>query len=175
MFYIIACMDSQGGIGKDNGIPWHLKADLKRFRELTGEGSILVMGRKTWDSLKNKPLQYRTNVVITRDLDLSKGEFCAMEGDGCIKFPSVDQAILYKQGGEPFWVIGGGEIFKQTIGHDYCRKLYITRIHKNYGCDVFFPKILPKRWRLLKESDTMEENGVQFHFEEWGRKAYKYS
>ena len=80
---IIVAMDSNGVIGKDNELPWHLPADLQHFKKTT-MGKPILMGRKTWESI-GRPLPGRTNIVITRDSDY--------QADGCIVVNSIDAAV----------------------------------------------------------------------------------
>src|SRR5210317_2069393 len=103
----IVAMDENRAIGVHNRVPWHLPDDLKRFKTLTMEHHI-IMGRKTYESIGN-PLPGRTNVVITRKQDY--------QPDGCLVVHSVAEAIdLAENRGETeTFIIGGGEIFKQSL------------------------------------------------------------
>jgi dihydrofolate reductase len=101
---IVVARASNGVIGKDGGLPWHISADLKRFKALT-MGTVLVMGRKTFDSLP-KLLPGRRHIVITRDRD--------WRADGVEIAHSADEALAMA-GEEPVSVIGGAEIFRLFI------------------------------------------------------------
>ncbi len=96
-------MDEIGGIGKDNGLPWHLSSDLKRFKQLT-MGHHLIMGRKTYETI-GKPLPGRITIVITRNLQY--------QAEGCLVAPSLEKALdLARGNGETeTFIAGGGEIF----------------------------------------------------------------
>ena len=94
---IIVAMDSNGVIGKDNELPWHLPADLQHFKKTT-MGKPILMGRKTWESI-GRPLPGRTNIVITRDSDY--------QADGCIVVNSIDAAMAAAGEQDEVMVIGG--------------------------------------------------------------------
>jgi dihydrofolate reductase len=132
-------MDEKGGIGKGNRLPWHLSSDLKRFKSLT-MGHHLIMGRKTFESI-GKILTGRTMVVVTHNT--------GYHPEGCIVVNSIEDAIrkaINNQEVEVF-IIGGGEVFKQTI--NIANKIYLTNVHVDAKADVFFPKIDSSLWKLV--------------------------
>ena len=98
---ILVAVSPEGIIGKNNSIPWHYSADLKRFKRLT-TGNTVIMGRKTWESLPIKPLPNRRNIVITRS-NIEKIE--------C--FQSIDDALQTCEG--DVWFIGGAGIYKEAM------------------------------------------------------------
>ena len=121
-------------IGVDGGLPWHYSGDLKRFKKRT-KGSVVIMGRKTWDSIGQKPLPDRCNVVISRS-----------EMSGVEHYNSVEQAIeAYPK--RKIWVIGGGEIYSAAM--PYLNYLDITYVPKSITrTDVVkFPKIDKSCWQ----------------------------
>src|SRR3989338_2208866 len=139
MIALIAAIDTANCIGKDRTLPWHIPEDLAHFKNLT-EGKIVLMGRKTWESLpKNyRPLPNRINIVITRQSDYALP-------NGVLRYDSVD-AALTKHANEDIMVIGGGEIFKQTI--DRADTLSMTHVNQTVSaCTAFFPPIDPAIWR----------------------------
>jgi dihydrofolate reductase len=143
---LIAAMASNRSIGLDNRLPWHLPADLKRFKALT-RGNTLVMGRRTFESI-GRPLPWRTTIVITRQPGYAP--------EGALVAPSVDAALglaartAGENGGEVF-VGGGEEIFRQTLeGAD---RIYLTRIERDYPGDTFFPEFDESAWRLVERED----------------------
>lgn len=170
-FSIIAALDKKRGIGINNQLPWHLKADLKHFSQLTtqaakGKYNAVVMGRKTWESLPSsfRPLPARLNVVLT------KQEPVKLPRD-VLNFPSLDKALKYLQSVEnleKIFVIGGGRVFEEAIKHPQCQELYITQIDKVFVCDVFFPPI-PQEFKLSEESKVLKENSVSFRFLKYKR------
>lgn len=138
-------------IGKENDLPWYIPEDLKRFRELTSGGTVL-MGRKTFESIlsrNGKPLPNRTNVVLTRDKSYRAP-------DGVLLFYSVDDAIQ-KLECEELFVIGGGQIF--SLLKDQVDKIYLTRVDKKIEGDVYFPEIDLDKWQKTSE---VEHDGFSF-------------
>lgn len=149
-------------IGLDNKLPWHLPADLKRFKELT-MGCTVLMGRKTFESLPEKfrPLPGRVNVVVSRTKTSAD-------------FPSEVQVVAdpeayisaVKQGeievaGDILWVIGGQKIYELLL--PFCDGLFLTRIHSSHPGDAFFPPY---------ESDfevLAIEEGEGYSFQQLGR------
>lgn len=169
-FSIVAAFDSQYGIGKAGQLAWQLPEDLKHFKEITsavthpGRRNAVVMGRKTWESLPEKfrPLPGRVNVVLSRKgLKLPEGVVAA---------ESLDQALdkLASFDIENIYVIGGSQIFAQALAHPSCQKLYVTHVHGQYGCDVFFPPI-SQQFFLISASEECSNNGICFQFAEYLR------
>lgn len=143
MIALIAAVADNGTIGDKNKMLWHLPEDFKRFKELT-TGKTVIMGRKTFDSIftmLGKPLPNRTNVVITRQIDIKLPE-------GVIAQSSIEDA-LRSYGGSDVFIIGGGEIYRQTI--DLADTLYVTHVNKEVAGDAVFPNIDPKKWRRISE------------------------
>ena len=124
---ILVAVSPEGIIGKDNSIPWHYSADLKRFKGLT-LGKTVIMGRRTWESLPVKPLPDRRNIVITRS---------ALEGVEC--FQSIDNALATCEG--DVWFIGGAGIYQEALGKaDIIDMTLVPDNVSGEGC-VEFPKI----------------------------------
>ena len=124
---LIAALAQNGTIGRDNALPWHLKADLVRFRSLT-LGNPVLMGRKTWDSL-GKPLPGRRNLVLTRQPGYAP--------QGAEAFASVDEALNAVAGAERLFVIGGAEIYRALLPR--AEALFLTEIAANIEGDARFP------------------------------------
>jgi len=135
---LIVAMDKCGGIGKNNRLAWHLRSDLKRFKEIT-MGHVLVMGRKTWETI-GKPLPGRTMIIISRNHDYRV--------DGCIVVHTLEDAIgfAHKQGEREVFIIGGGEIFNQAL--NIADIIYLTRVHIVINADVFFPELDQSEWEI---------------------------
>jgi dihydrofolate reductase len=168
-FSIIVAADSKLGIGKNDGLPWHLPADLKHFKEITSSESsdkrrnVVVMGRKTWESIPEKfrPLANRLNVVISRQthLILPAGVVQATSLEGALNF------LREKDGfhiGEVF-VIGGAQIFSQAVVHPACDKIYLTRIEQEFECDAFFPDVL-QQFVQVGQGREFVDQGVSIQF-----------
>jgi dihydrofolate reductase len=137
----VAAIAENRVIGRDNGMPWRLSTDLKRFRALT-TGKPVLMGRKTYLSL-GRPLPGRTNIVITRDP--------AFTAPGIVVAPSLAAALetargdALRRGVDAIMITGGAEIFSQTMGE--ADRLEITLVHLSPEGDTLFPPIDPHVWR----------------------------
>lgn len=153
---IIASASKSWGIGKNNELLFHIKEDMKYFRETT-TGNVVVMGRKTLDSLPGgRPLKNRINIVLTRD--------CAFERDGVTAVHSVGELLdeIKKYNSETF-VIGGGEIYNTLLPH--CKRAYITRINADKDADTFLPDLDKSGdWRIISETAGSAEGGLEYTF-----------
>ena len=136
---IIAAASTNNVIGFNNKLIWNIPNDLKRFKELT-LGHSVIMGRKTFESLPN-PLPKRRNIIITKNKDYSR--------NGIEVTSNIEDAIdLCKSDSQPF-IIGGGEIYSQTI--EIVDKIELTRVYKDYQGDAFFPDIPLDKFELTNE------------------------
>lgn len=152
---LIAAVAKNGVIGKENDLVWRIPTDFKRFKALTS-GNYILMGRKTFESL-GKPLPNRTHLVITRN-----PEFEVPEGHHV--FESVEEAFIYcsKIGVEKLYVIGGGEIYKQTIG--IADELVITEVEASPEGDTYFPEIDLNNWKEISRESHPADEKNQFPF-----------
>jgi len=126
---MIWAQDQNGGIGKDSQLPWHLSEDLKNFKKITLNNS-LVMGRKTWDSLPVKPLPKRENIIISSSKSIDGAHKIFNNISDCIKYVSSCS--------NPIFIIGGAMIYKQFFKHS--NRLHITIVKKTVeNIDTFFP------------------------------------
>ena len=137
---LIAALDRNFAIGKDNDLPWHLPADLRRFKALT-LGRPLLMGRRTAESL-GRALPGRRNLVLTRSGRVPfEGMQAVASLDGALQLANEDQA-------SELCVIGGGEVFAMTLP-------IATRMHLTWvdtvvdGADAFFPRFDPAQWEVV--------------------------
>lgn len=121
----IAAMARNRVIGAGGQIPWHLPEDFKWFKRAT-MGGVVVMGRKTFESL-GKPLPGRRNVVISRELNIP----------GVDIFRSIDDFLTHSFAPAPVWLIGGGELYASLLPH--CSDLYLSMVDKEPPGDAFFP------------------------------------
>lgn len=161
--FVVAVADDNA-IGKDNALPWHLPADLKFFKNTT-MGKPVIMGRKTWDSLKGKALPGRENIVLTSHINMEVPE-------GVKVFRSVNDALAYlrEKGTEEASIVGGGQIFKETLG--IADKMYITRVHTTVpGADAFFMDVDHTHWKLTwsEPHEADEKNKLDYTFELYER------
>lgn len=154
----IVCMTPQGGIGYRNKIPWKSKMDLKFFREITeGNGNnAVVMGRKTFQSLNNRPLPNRRNYIMTRDASISKNFI-----HDVVVESSVENIFLLNFLFEDVFIIGGAEIYKMF--ENYITTIYVTYIDTIFPCDRFFTINLRNfTKKIIKE--TFDENNQKLTF-----------
>lgn len=134
---MIAAAAENRALGKDNQLIWHLPNDFKRFKNLT-TGHYIIMGRKTFESFP-KPLPNRIHIIITRQKDY--------KAEGCIIVDSIEKAIEICPKEDENFIIGGGEIYKQSL--PYADKIELTVVHHNFEADTFFPKILIEDWEMV--------------------------
>jgi dihydrofolate reductase len=136
MISLIAAIGKNNELGKKNTLLWDLPADMKHFRDIT-RGHTVIMGQKTFESIGN-PLPNRRNIVVTRNT--------LFESDGIeISFSLEDTLKSFKKSAEEVFVIGGGEIYKQSI--EKADRLYITHVDAEFhDADTFFPEIIPVVW-----------------------------
>lgn len=145
---ILAC-DNDWGIGKDGGLPWpHNPADLKWFKENT-LGGVVAMGRATWDSLPNKPLPGRNNIVVTSSLheDYDQG------GYHCVKFESAAAELVNMSKLQNVWIIGGAKLVEGLL--PIIDEIWLSRITGSYNCDTFLPR------SVIEETYSLVESGIQ--------------
>ena len=148
-------------IGKDNDIPWHMPNDLKYFKRTT-MGHHIIMGRKNFQSF-NFPLPKRTNIVVTRNPYFIVSS--------CIVAHSIEEALLIakENGEEEAFIIGGGEIYKQSM--HLIDRLYFTDIDTIIEGDVFFPEIDLDVFKLISEEQHKadEKNKYDYNFQVYER------
>jgi len=138
---LVAAVAENYALGKDNAMIWHLPDDFKHFKSLT-IGHFILMGRKTFETFP-KPLPNRTHLIISRNTDYQVPE-------NCFVFQSIDEAIHFakNQNQDKLFVIGGGEIYKQTI--DLATELSITEVKESFEADAFFPVIDKMIWKSVE-------------------------
>ena len=144
MITLVAAVARNGCIGKDGTLPWRIAEDMQRYRRIT-MGKVVVMGRKTWESIpaKFRPLPGRINVVVTRNPDYPVP-------DGVERAPSLE-AALAAHAREEVIVNGGGEIYARAMPR--ADALDITHVDRDVDGDTFFPAIDPADWRETWRED----------------------
>lgn len=171
---LIVATDEKNGFGKGGKIPWKVPEDMAYFKKAT-MGGIVVMGRKTWDSLPKKfrPLPGRFNVVMSRG-DVPDAPFRGwFEDFGDSETPApalfVKPHVLPADPDRAIWFIGGAEIYKQALESGLVDEIHVTRIAGDYGCDTFFPGV-PEGFALhsvdVLDGDVSSEV-VRCHVEVW--------
>lgn len=160
MTTIVVAMGKNRAIGYNNQLLWHLPKDLKHFKDITS-GHPVIMGRKTFESI-GKPLPNRTNIVVSRKKDWFE--------EGILIVGSLKEALKFaKKIDEEAFVIGGGNIYEQTI--DLVDRLEVTVVNADLEADTFFPEINPKNWQKISETchEKDEKNQFDFCFQTWER------
>lgn len=152
---LIVAVDENWGIGRDGDLLRPIKADLKRFREIT-TGNTLVLGRKTLESFPNKkPLPNRKHIVLTNNKD-----YTAEGVTLCYGLEELEGLLAAE---DTVFVIGGGMIYKQLLPH--CKRAYITKIQAAYPADTYFPNLdAHADWHVVDNGDILEDGDVKFAF-----------
>ena len=148
MISIIAAMDEKRGIGKNNRIPWHIKEDLVKLRNLTKD-HLVILGRKTYESMdgyynnSGRPMPGELYIVITRDKNYKPTR------ENATTVNSLEEALeKAKDEGESF-IIGGAQIFEQAM--PFVDRLYLTIVEGNFDCDTFFPEY--SKFKIISEEE----------------------
>ena len=150
---LVAALDRNSAIGRDNQLPWHLPDDLKRFKALT-LGKPVLMGRKTAESL-GRALPRRQNLVLTRS---GRVPF-----EGMLAVASLEEAMRLA-GENELMVIGGGEIYALTL--PLAIRLHLTHVHTEItGAEAFFPPFDPGQWRVTTRSSHAADDKHAHAFE----------
>lgn len=152
MITVIAAVAENNALGKENQLLWHLPDDFKRFKTLTS-GHYIIMGRKTFESFP-KPLPNRTHVIISRQANY--------QPEGCIVVNSLEQAIEACPKTEEVFIIGGGEIYRQSIA--VADKLDLTKVHATFEADTYFPEVDLSEWQLVFEEHHPKDERHDFAF-----------
>jgi len=157
---IIVAVAQNNAIGKDNKLLWHIPEDMKWFKKLT-TGHTIIMGKRTYESLPIKPLPNRRSIVIT---DNPSDCFA-----GCLMVTSIRDAIERCNPDEENFIVGGASVYKQFL--PVSDRLYITRIHRDFEGDVFFPEFSLKEWNLISSDEHSADafNDFSYSFEIYGK------
>lgn len=163
MLSLIVATAQNNAIGRNNELLWHISEDLKYFKSTT-TGHPVIMGRKTYESI-GRPLPGRRNIVVTRGT-IAMPQVKNLQTTSFEVSNNLDEVIsLAKNSENEFFVMGGGELYKQTFS--CADRLYITKIYAEAeGADTFFPVVDEAQWKVVKESERLvdEENGIEFQF-----------
>ena len=139
-------------IGDKNVLPWYISEDLKHFKKITINHSV-IMGRKTFESI-GKPLKDRRNIVISRDKTLK------IEGVEVVN--SLDDAIFRNKDQNEIFIIGGEQIYKMAM--PFATNMHITKVYTNIEGDAFFPAFDEREWKILSQKDLESNEGLKFSF-----------
>lgn len=157
---LIVAVAENGVIGRGGALPWHISADLKRFKQLT-MGHAIIMGRKTWESL-GRPLPGRRSIVVSRN-----PQFAAA---GAEVVPSLDAALQLAADDSEVFVIGGASLYEEALAK--ADRLYITRVLAKVEGDTNFPAYDAGQWKRI-EPGQVEVNavsGLRYRFERYERR-----
>ena len=156
---ILVALADSGVIGHEKGLPWHLPADLRRFKQLT-LGHPIIMGRATFESI-GRPLPGRRNLVLSRNPGLVL--------DGAEVFGSLALALDEVADSAEAFVIGGAEVFREALA--LADRLYLTRVHANVDGDTWCPPLQMALWSLVESEEYLADdaNPLPFTFEVWDR------
>ena len=158
MISAIVAVDENNGIGFNGQLLEKIPEDMEHFKELTTD-NIVVMGRKTWDSLPNPPLPDRLNIVLSRYYLTP-----ACEHTICMTLESLKYVIDNKDRfSEDIFIIGGGQIYKELL--PLCDRVYVTKIFKSHNnVDTYFPTLEQKEWEITHQSEILTYNNLQYQF-----------
>ena len=144
-------------IGRNNGLPWTMPEDMAWFKRIT-MGHAVIMGRRNYQANGNKALPGRTNIVISRQKDLSL--------DDSIVVPSLDRAIeiCESEGYEEVFIVGGGEIYRLSLPRT--DRIYLTMIHADFEGDTSYPELDLDRWKMIHKEPRKadEDNPYDYTF-----------
>lgn len=147
MISLIAALTRERVIGKGNAIPWRIPSDMQNFRSVTA-GNVVIMGRKTWESIpeKYRPLPDRVNIVVSSSQKRAKG---------AIVCDSMAAAIEKAKGhGKEIFIIGGASIYGQSIG--FADRMYLSWVRKDYPGDAYFPDFSGNDWQVIERREFPE-------------------
>ncbi|MDZ4840115.1 MAG: dihydrofolate reductase [Bacteroidota bacterium] len=156
---LLVAVDNNNAIGLNNTLPWHLPADLKRFKQLT-QGKAVIMGRKTYESIiesNHNTLPGRKTIVLTNNPYYVCPPYI-------ITCQSIGRAI-YEAGQlnmEEVFIIGGAEIFKQTLS--LAEKIYFTVIEDTFEADAYFPKVNDEEWNITGNETFMADEKNKYNY-----------
>ena len=162
---LVVAASTNNAIGKENKLLWHLPNDLKFLKNKTW-GMPVLMGRKSFEALNNKPLNGRVNIVLT-----SNKKF---KNDAVTIVHSMSDAIFFTEENDfnELMILGGGKVYTDTI--DDADNIYITRVHYVFeNADAFFPSINEKKWKLVSNEDYFKDDkhAYDYSFQLWQRNS----
>ena len=157
--YLVAAVAANGVIGLAGKLPWHLPGELKHFKEVT-LGHPVIMGRRTWESLKG-PLPGRSNIVVTRTP--------GYQAPGASVTASLQEALDLSAGSRKAMVIGGSRLFEESLPIAY--GLELTEIHRDYAGDTWFPDYDRSQWREMKREARAAPDGTRFDYVLYEKKS----
>ena len=160
--WLVAALGRNRVIGRAGALPWHLPVDLAHFKRLTRKG-VLLMGRRTWESIGCRPLPGRRILVLSSRSSLP--------GQGAEQVASLDQALELCRGLERLWVAGGQTVYEECLPR--ATGLELTRVELAPPGDAFFPEFDERQWVLEEDRPHAadEKNPLDCRFQRWRRPA----
>lgn len=172
MLSCIVAMSENFVIGRDNDLPWHLPADLKRFKSLTTDHSI-IMGRKTYESI-GRPLPRRTSIVLSRnpDFEASGVDGASTDTAAVVVVADLDEALSCAEGrpgNDEAFIIGGSAVFESALPRS--QRLHLTLVHTELEGDVFFPMQELEKFQLISSDrhDADDRHAFAYSFRVYER------
>ena len=152
---IIAAIGKNHELGKNNELLWHISDDLRRFKKITS-GHPVIMGRKTFDSIHNKPLPNRRNIIVTNSSDYSY--------PGIEIVHSVEEALNKIGDRDEVFILGGASIYRQFL--PIAHKMFLTLVDKKYEADTYFPRYDKNEWETIEQINITDDvqAGVNYSF-----------
>lgn len=154
MLSIIVAIADNNAIGKDNKLLCHISDDLKRFKRIT-TGHTIIMGKNTYLSI-GRPLPNRRNIVVSKSMKNSNI-------DGIEVISDINDLEPFVTDENENFIIGGESIYRQMLPK--CDKIYVTRIHKDFEGDTFFPEINPNEWKIIDKEEGPSDLENDFKYE----------
>lgn len=174
-FFVIAAACKNLGIGYLNRLPWKLKQELEYFNRMTtispdpAHKNIVIMGRKTWSSIPSRyrPLKDRTNVVLSRTVSTIEDREAVDHIFSSL--PDALEGVSQLRNKGQVWIVGGQSIYEEALRLTQCKRIYLTRIDKEFECDTFFPEIDESVYRLTEDipdvpKEEQEEDGIRYKY-----------
>lgn len=152
---LIAAVARNRAIGVDNDLPWHLPEDFKSFQRLT-TGQALLMGRRTWESIDERALPKRLNIVLSGSLE--------RVADGVVLVRSLAEGIgaAREAGVDELFIAGGGGVYEAAA--PFAHRMILTEVEAEVEGHAFFPALDMSRWRLVERTDFPADDRHTFAF-----------
>lgn len=178
-FFVIAAACKNNGIGFMNCLPWKLKKEMAYFNKMTTEypdpthRNIVIMGRKTWSSIptKYRPMKDRTNVVLSRQVSTIEDRDSVDHIFSSL--PDALEGVSQLRNKGQVWIIGGQSIYEEALRLPQCKRIYLTRIDKEFECDTFFPEVDESVYKLTSDpavpEEEQEEEDIKYRFNVYER------
>ena len=155
MLTAVVAVANNNAIGKDNDLLVKIPRDLKRFKDIT-TGHTMILGRKNFESLP-RVLPNRHHIILTRNKDFK------VEDDRVTVIHSINDLKPYIESKEEYFVVGGGEIYKQLL--PYTDKVYLTRVHADFKADTVFPELKEDEWEIIHKEKGIKDEQNPYDYE----------